>query len=143
MEIYEQKMNKTVSRLKSDGFTRAAFGDIFLEDLRKYREDNLNRLEIKCVFPLWKKDTGNLMREFISLGFKAVIVAISEKELDPSFLGRKIDERVLNDLPANVDPCGENGEFHTFCYDGPIFDYPVQFNIGEKVRKTYKSPVED
>ena len=140
MKIYEQRMTAAVNRLKTEGFKHAAFGDIFLEDLRYYREDQLGPMEINCIFPLWKRDTGELIRDFIQNCFKAVVVAIDESVLDPSFLGREIDKNFVNELPAHVDPCGENGEFHTFCYDGPVFKQPVYFTIGEKVRKTYKSP---
>lgn len=140
MKIYNRKMKEAVEDLQSEGFTTAAFGDIFLEDLRKYREDQLNPLGIECIFPIWKKDTRGLMEEFIRLGFKAIVVAISENALNPSFLGREIDKNFLSSLPENVDPCGENGEFHTFCYDGPVFKFPVEFTIGEKVYKEYKAP---
>ncbi len=143
METYEIVMKKAVSGFRDQGFTSAAFGDIFLEDLRKYREEEFRSMQMKCIFPLWKRDTETLIHSFISLGFRAIVVAISENALDLSFLGREINEEFLRDLPAEVDPCGENGEFHTFCFDGPIFKFPVNFIMGERVYKTYKSPRSD
>ena len=140
MEDYNQIMEQAVKRLKSQAYTHCGFGDIFLEDLRKYREEQLEPHQISCIFPLWKSDTKALLHEFISLGFKAVVICIKAELLDESFLGREIDERFIADLPANVDPCGENGEFHTFCYDGPIFNHPIAFQTGEKTYKEYKNP---
>lgn len=140
MGEYETIMRETVSGLQQQGFNCAAFGDIFLEDLKKYREQQLATLNIKTVFPLWKKDTRELLTEFIQLGFKAILVCINADLLDPSFAGRIIDEYFIKDLPPNVDVCGENGEFHTFCFDGPIFKEPIRFEIGEKVYRTYNAP---
>ena len=138
MEDYTRIMNATVADLKSDGYTHCGFGDIFLEDLKKYREQQLKQHDIQCVFPLWQKDTSQLIKDFIQLGFKSVVVCTNANLLDDSFLGRQIDENFINDLPANVDPCGENGEFHTFCFDGPIFSQPVEFELGEKIHREYK-----
>ena len=143
MATYERVMERAVSSLRNEGFSVAAFGDIFLEDLRQFREKQLKPLGIHSVFPIWKKNTTKLIHEFIGLGFKAIVIAINEKALDISFLGRLVDETFVSELPENVDPCGENGEFHTFCFDGPIFKYPVTFSIGDKVRKTYKSPAKE
>ena len=137
-EEYEKLMRKKVQQLKTEGFEHAAFGDIFLEDLKEYREQRLLKLNIKALFPLWKKDTKQLIHEFIDLGFKTVVVCVNAALLDKSFAGRTIDRDFLNDLPEDVDPCGENGEFHTFCYDGPIFKYPVKFSIGETVFREYQ-----
>lgn len=137
MEIYEKIMTKTLSDLKTKGVTTSVFGDIFLEDLRKYRENKLSELNLKGLFPLWKIPTGKLIREFIDLGFKSIITCINENYLDKSFVGRIIDSDFLNDLPDNIDPCGENGEFHTFVFDGPIFKEPVQFDKGEIVYRKY------
>lgn len=143
MEEYNQLMEKAILGLKSEGYTHTAFGDIFLEDLRKYREEQLKAVDVQAIFPLWKKDTKALIHEFLALGFKAIVVCINGELLDKSFVGREINENFLEDLPHNVDPCGENGEFHTFCFDGPIFNNPIQFSIGEKVFRAYKKPKDE
>lgn len=138
MEVYESIMEKTLQELKMKGATTSIFGDIFLEDLRQYREDKLSQLNLKGVFPLWKIPTSQLIRDFIDVGFKAIITCVNEKYLDKSFAGRIIDKEFVDDLPANVDPCGENGEFHTFVYEGPIFQKPISFEKGEIVYKKYE-----
>ena len=143
MEIYEQKMSETVSRLKKDGFTHSGFGDIFLEDLKTYREDQLAKQDFKAVFPIWKRDTKELLNEFLDLGFKTVIVCANSKYFGEDFVGTVIDEDFIDNLPEGVDPCGENGEFHTFCFDGPIFKKPITFSIGEKVYREYNNPNTD
>ena len=140
MPEYETVMKATVSNLQQQGFEYAAFGDIFLEDLKVYREQQLAPLGIKAIFPIWKQDSRQLLNDFIDLGFKAILICIKSDLLDASFAGRIIDKDFLNDLPDNVDPCGENGEFHTFCFDGPIFKKPIPFTIGEKVYREYKAP---
>lgn len=140
MAIYESRMKTAVLKMKALGCSHAAFGDIFLEDLKSYRERHLATCEIEAVFPLWKQDTKELLRHFISLGFKAIVVCVDAGKLDASFAGRIIDKNFLDDLPEDVDPCGENGEYHTFCFDGPIFKIPVQFQIGEKVYREYDAP---
>ena len=140
MDQYNQLMQKMMDALKKEGYEHSFFGDIFLEDLKKYREERLNNQGFSAHFPIWKEDTRTLIRQFLDLGFKTILVCIKSDLLDKSFAGRMIDERFLEDLPDNVDPCGENGEFHTFVFDGPIFRYPVQFEIGEKVYREYKSP---
>ncbi len=138
MEEYNEILQKKVNDLQAKNYTKAVFGDIFLEDLKVYRENQLKPYGIECYFPLWKKDTRKLVEEFIELGFKAVVVSTKAELLDESFVGREISESFLKDLPKNVDPCGENGEFHTFCYDGPIFKSPILFQIGEKQYKQYE-----
>jgi uncharacterized protein (TIGR00290 family) len=143
MEEYRNIMSKTMSEIRQNGVTHSIFGDIFLEDLKKYREDQLQSIGMKGVFPLWKIDTINLIKEFLDLGFKTIVTCVNETYLDKSFAGRIIDEDFLKDLPKNVDPCGENGEFHTFCFDGPIFKNPIEFEIGEIVKKTYPKPKTD
>jgi uncharacterized protein (TIGR00290 family) len=140
MEVYEDVMNKTLDKLKKQGITHSVFGDIFLEDLRKYREDKLAQIGFEGVFPLWKIPTQNLIQEFIGLGFKTIVVCVNERFLDKSFVGRVIDLNFINDLPENVDVCGENGEFHTFTFDGPIFSTPIAFEIGEVVYRKYERP---
>jgi uncharacterized protein (TIGR00290 family) len=143
MQEYEDMMLLKIKELKSAGYTKAIFGDIFLEDLKNYREQKLQETGIECVFPLWKIDTTALMKEFISLGFKAITVCVNEQYLDKSFCGRIIDESFISDLPSNVDVCGENGEFHSFVFDGSIFKQPVNFKKGEIVCKQYKAPKND
>ena len=140
MREYEQAMIEKVSALKSNGYTHAVFGDIFLEDLKKYREEKLATLDVQCVFPLWKISTKQLMQEFLQLGFKAIIVCVNEKFLDKSFCGRLIDESFVRDLPPNVDVCGENGEYHSFVFDGPIYKYPIPYTKGEIVYRKYHAP---
>lgn len=140
MDEYNSIMGEKINSLAKQGFTHTAFGDIFLEDLRKYREEKLSQHDIKTMFPLWKKDTKELISNFLDLGFKTIVVCVNGNLLDKSFVGRVIDEQFLKDLPDNVDPCGENGEFHTFCFDGPIFSSPVKFEIGEIVSKSYTAP---
>ena len=112
----------------------------FLEDLKKYREEKLKVIGLQSHFPLWNRDTNDLIREFIDLGFKAVLVCADERALDKSFIGRHIDQDLLNDLPMNVDPCGENGEYHSFVFDGPIFNKPISFKLGDVVYRQYDDP---
>jgi uncharacterized protein (TIGR00290 family) len=140
MTEYEQYMMQTMQQLQQEKFTHSIFGDIFLEDLKAYRETQLAKVGMQAVFPIWKRDTTELMHEFIDLGFKTIVVCTKAELLDESFAGRVIDKDFLKDLPNNVDPCGENGEFHTFVYDGPIFKRPVEYKIGEKVLREYKAP---
>lgn len=137
MEEYERRMFSVTKELKTNGFECAAFGDIYLEELRKYREEKLALQGIGTCFPLWKRDTRELIREFINLGFKAITVSVSAEKLGEEFIGRVLDEAFLADLPAGVDPCGENGEFHTFCFAGPIFKNEIRFEIGERVFREY------
>lgn len=143
MEVYEKVMTETLSELKKQGITHSVFGDIFLEDLRKYREDKLATMGLEGVFPIWKVPTKDLIQEFIALGFKTIIVCVNERFLDKSFVGRIIDQQFIEDLPENVDVCGENGEFHTFTFDGPIFQKPIDFEIGEIVYRKYEKPKQE
>lgn len=128
---YEDIVLKVLNRHVADGVFSVVYGDLFLEDVRKYREQMLAKIGMKGIFPLWKRNTLELAREFIDLGFKAVIACVDSKSLGKDFAGREFDRQFLADLPANVDPCGENGEFHSFVYDGPIFSERVQFAKGE------------
>ena len=130
---YEARMKEALNEHRTRGVQRVAFGDIFLEDLRLYRERNLVQLGMEALFPIWKRDTRELASEFLRLGFQAITVCIDPRVLDPSFAGRVLDESFFADLPAGVDPCGENGEFHTFVFDGPVFRTPIRFVTGEKV----------
>jgi len=132
-EEYEAQMAATLTRYQRQGVNSVAFGDIFLEDVRQYREDNLAKLGMQGIFPLWQKDTHELVKTFISLGFKAVITCVDTQVLDARFAGRLIDESFLAELPSGIDPCGENGEFHSFVFDGPVFETPVPFTFGERV----------
>jgi uncharacterized protein (TIGR00290 family) len=133
--IYEARMEEALLFFFEQGIRHVAFGDIFLEDLRLYREKNLARVAMRALFPIWKRDTRELIREFHAAHFRSVAVCIDSKVLDPSFAGRELDESFFVDLPPGVDPCGENGEFHTFVYDGPIFSRPVGFTLGETVQR--------
>ncbi|HVY75738.1 MAG TPA: diphthine--ammonia ligase [Puia sp.] len=137
METYNQLMKEKLLNLKTKGATASVFGDIFLEDLRRYREDKLAELDIKAIFPLWNLPTRRLVHEFLALGFKAIVTCVDERWLDKSFAGRIIDESFLNDLPPAVDPCGENGEFHSFVFDAPYFSQPIDFEKGEIVHRKY------
>jgi len=130
---YESRIKDILKLYKKKGILSAVFGDIYLLDVRRYREDNLKKAGIKAIFPLWKKDTFELANLFIDLGFKAIITCIDSHALDREFVGREFDKGFLNDLPAHVDPCGENGEFHTFVYEGPIFKHCIHFKKGEVV----------
>jgi len=143
MQTYNKAMQEHIELLKAEGVTHAVFGDIFLEDLKTYREEQLQKVEIQAVFPLWKKDTKSLLKEFIDLGYKAIVVCTNANYLDESFCGRMIDHDFVKDLPPNVDACGENGEFHTFVFDGPLFSFPVEFELGEKVLRDYAPSDED
>lgn len=140
MQEYEQVMLEKVTRLKNRGIRHAIFGDIFLEDLKRYREEKLQSVGIQCEFPLWKIPTSQLMNEFLALGFKAIIVCVNEKYLDKSFCGRIIDASFVRDLPPAVDVCGENGEYHSFVFDGPIFKKPIPYKKGEIVYRHYAAP---
>ena len=138
LPVYNEIMQKETRALVLEGFTHSVFGDIFLEDLREYREQQLQKVGLQAVFPLWKKDTSALMKDFLKAGFKAITVSVNSKVLDASFCGRIIDSQFLADLPAEVDPAGENGEFHSFVFDGPNFNFPVGFRRGEVVEKSYE-----
>lgn len=140
MESYEKAFQKVLKERVKSGDEVSIFGDIFLEDLRKYREDKLAEIKLKAYFPLWGGDTKQLLEELIDLGFKAIVVCVNANVLGEEFLGKIIDREFLAMLPESVDPCGENGEFHTFVFDGPIFSYPIEFEVGEKVFRTYQNP---
>ncbi len=138
METYNQMMKDVMADFKKQDIQASIFGDIFLEDLRKYREEKLSEVNMEAAFPIWNYSTSVLIKEFIEFGFKAVVVCVNENHLDKSFTGREIDNSFINDLPSNVDPCGENGEFHSFVFDGPVFKNPVNFSKGEIIKKIYK-----
>jgi uncharacterized protein (TIGR00290 family) len=132
-EEYETHMRETLIRHKSLGVETVAFGDIFLEDLKKYREGRLKEVGLEAIFPIWKRDSRKLADRFIDLGFKAIITCVDSNVLGEKFSGRLFDRQFLSDLPAGADPCGENGEFHSFVFDGPIFRKPIPYKLGETV----------
>jgi uncharacterized protein (TIGR00290 family) len=133
--IYEARMEEALRIYYAEGVRTVAFGDIFLEDLRAYREKNLARIGMTALFPIWKRGTRELIRTFHAARFRAVAACIDPKVLDRSFAGRELDASFFRDLPSGVDPCGENGEFHTFVFDGPIFHNPIPVRPGEIVER--------
>lgn len=133
---YEQRMGTTVAQFAADGFTHVAFGDLFLEDVRRYREDRLAGTGLTPLFPLWRtRDTPELAREMIATGVSAYLTCVDPRKLPASFAGRAFDAELLADLPPGVDPCGENGEFHTFVWDGPMFQHRLPVRVGEVVER--------
>ncbi len=131
-EIYEEAMSKVLIQLKEEGIDTIAFGDIFLEDIRQYRENMLRRLNMNAIFPLWMENTQSLAEEFIDLGFRAVITS----SFYPQLLGMEFDRAFLErlrEMGDDIDPCGEKGEFHTFVYNGPLFSRPIRFRRGKKL----------
>jgi uncharacterized protein (TIGR00290 family) len=131
--IYEARMEEALRVYYEQGVRKVAFGDIFLEDLRAYREKNLARIGMTALFPIWKRNTRELIRFFHAQHFRAIAVCIDAKVLDRRFAGLELDESFFADLPPSADPCGENGEFHTFVFDGPIFRRPIAVQTGEVV----------
>ncbi len=132
-EHYERKMSEVMTKYPAAGISSVVFGDIFLEDLREYRENNLSKIGMKGIFPIWKMNTSVLAHEFIDSSFKTVITCIDSNFLDKKFIGRTFDEHFLSQLASTVDPCGENGEFHSFVYDGPIFQQRILHTTGDVV----------
>ncbi len=140
---YERQMESVLTKAKSEGIQHVIFGDINLEDLRAYRENNLQKIGMKAVFPLWQIDTTIIISDFIKQGFKSIICCTNDGYLGEAWAGREIDQAFVDQLPANVDPCGENGEYHSFCYVGPLFKKPIKFKLGEKVYKPLDIKMED
>ena len=132
-EEYESRMRTAVAKAVAEGFTHVAFGDLFLEDVRRYREDRLAGSGLSPIFPIWGIPTDQLAGDMIDGGLRAVLTCVNPKHLDRSFAGRQFDRSLLADLPAGTDPCGERGEFHSFAYDGPMFNRPVAVTPGEIV----------
>ena len=128
-------MGEAMLKAQSRGVTHVAFGDLFLEDIRRYREDKLGRVGLKPLFPLWGSSTTELAKEMVENGLKAHVTCVDPKQLDSSFVGRTFDAGFLDDLPGGVDPCGERGEFHTFAFDGPMFSTPIPIAPGEVVER--------
>lgn len=140
---YNRALKEALNTFAADGISHAVFGDIFLEDLRKYREQQLLTVGMTGVFPLWKINTSQVINEFWDAGFKAIVTCVNARLLHKHFAGRIIDKDFIHDLPKGVDPCGEHGEFHSFVFDGPLFSKPLNFTIGEIVEKEYKVNSED
>lgn len=132
-EEYGKKMEEAMNKYKKLGVTKVAFGDLFLADIRKYREKNLKKAGMEAIFPLWGLNTKELANIFIDLNFKAILTCVDTKVLSGAFAGRFYDKKLLSDLAENIDPCGENGEFHSFVFDGPIFKEKINLTVGEKV----------
>ncbi len=130
---YEAALGHRLMEYRENGIHHVAFGDLFLEEVRRYRETHLAQVDMTGLFPLWGQPTDRLARRFIAEGYRAIVVCVDTTQLDPSFAGREFDDRFLADLPVTVDPCGERGEFHSFVYDGPPFIHPVMFQRGETV----------
>ena len=136
-EEYEKRMSAAITRARSEGITHMAFGDLFLEDIRQYRIDKLKGTGVEPLFPVWgtRAQTRALADEMMNGGLRAILATVDPKQLDPKFAGRQFDAQLLRDLPTKVDPCGENGEFHTFCYAGPMFSAPIAVKNGEVVER--------
>jgi len=134
-EVYEARMNDAMARAREDGVRDVVFGDLYLEDIRAYRESKLGPAGMRAHFPLWKRPTAALAREMIDAGLEAILTCVDPRVLDATFAGRTFDAQLLADLPAHVDPCGENGEFHTFVYAGPMFRAPIPVERGEIVTR--------
>ena len=134
-EQYEDRMRVAVAQAVSEGFTHIAFGDLFLEDVRKYREEKLNGTGLTPLFPIWGIPTDTLATRMVESGLRSVLTCINPKHLDRSFAGRQFNRALLDDLPAGVDKCGERGEFHSFAWDGPMFNRPVAIQVGEVVER--------
>src|SRR5215471_18738070 len=132
---YERETIHALRSFQANGINSVVFGDLFLEDIRAYREELLARLGMKGIYPVWGLDTSHLIKEFLARGFKTAVVCVDPAKLSRAFVGRVLDEQFLSELPAEVDPCGENGEFHTFVFDGPGFRAPVPFSFGEVVMR--------
>jgi len=134
-EVYEARMEEALAAPPLDAVTEVAFGDLFLEDIRAYREERLHPTGRRALFPVWGHDTATLARTFVDQGFEAIVATVDPRSLDASFAGRAYDASFLQDLPPHVDPCGENGEFHTFVHAGPVFDAPIAVETGDVVER--------
>lgn len=134
-EEYEEKMGETFDHFYKKGYRKIIYGDIFLEDLKDYRIKLAAKHGFECILPLWKLDTTILVQEFLDLGFKSKLICTNSENLEKKFCGEDISQKLLNELPDEVDPCGENGEFHSFVYDGPIFKNNIKIVKGEIVER--------
>jgi len=135
-EIYEQSMAAAMARARAEGVRHVVFGDLFLEDIRTYRERQLEACGMKPLFPLWRRDTRRLADQMLASGLSAYLTCVDPRKLDRSFAGRRFDAALLATLPTDVDPCGENGEFHTFACAGPMFEAPITVEVGEVVDRS-------
>ena len=133
IDVYEAAMRSVLEKKEVEGVKSVVFGDVFLDDVREYREEKLRQVGFKGIFPLWKRDTAELARIFIESGFKAIVTCVDTEHLDGAFVGKEYDRDFLDELPEDVDPCGENGEFHTFVYDGPVFNSIIKVSRGQVV----------
>lgn len=139
---YEEAQNNVMRNLKQEGIRYAVFGDIYLDEIRKYRVKLFKKLGMETHFPLWEMDSQKIAEDFIETGFKAKISCVNGSKLDISFAGREYNHQFISDLPKEADPCGENGEFHTFVYDGPVFRSPLSVHVGITSAKQIPSPVQ-
>jgi len=135
-EVYQERMREAFAGFRAQGITKIAFGDLYLADVKQYRDALLAQAGMTGLYPIWMRDTGELVRTFIGLGFKAILACVDTQAIDASFAGREIDLDLLRDLPESADPCGENGEYHSFVYDGPIFTSAIACRAGERVMRT-------
>jgi diphthamide synthase (EF-2-diphthine--ammonia ligase) len=129
-------MREALEHFKARGITKVAFGDLFLQEVKQYRDERLALAGMTGLYPIWMRDTGELVSTFIDLGFRAILCCVDTQAIDASFAGREIDQALLRDLPDSADPCGENGEYHSFVYAGPIFKRPIPCRAGERVLRT-------
>jgi uncharacterized protein (TIGR00290 family) len=134
-EIYEARMREAMSHFKAQGIAKIAFGDLFLQDVKQYRDERLAQAGMTGLYPIWMRDTEELVRTFIGLGFKALLACVDTQAIDASFAGREIDHELLRDLPESADPCGEYGEYHSFVYAGPIFKKAIACRAGDRVMR--------
>lgn len=133
--VYEERVGNAFTHWKNQGVTHIIFGDIFLEDIRRYREEKLSKGKLTAVFPLWHADTKTLAEEMIGVGFEAVLTCVDSKRVNPSLAGASFNQSLIRQLPGSVDPCGENGEFHTFVYKGPVFESPLRVTTGDRISR--------
>lgn len=140
---YEQNMEILLLKYKAEGVSKVIFGDIFLDDLRAYRESNLSKIGLVAEFPLWKMDTGELIQEFFENDFRTITCCVNDAYMGKHRVGEEITQEFIKTLQNNIDPCGENGEYHSFCFAGPIFKIPIKFKVGEKIYKPLEIKTSD
>lgn len=140
---YEQNMEIVLLKYKAEGVSKVIFGDIFLDDLRAYRESNLSKIGLVAEFPLWKMDTGELIQEFFENDFRTITCCVNDAYMGKHRVGEEVTQEFIKTLQNNIDPCGENGEYHSFCFAGPIFKIPIKFKVGEKIYKPLEIKTSD